>query len=149
MALIDTSTHIEADPARVWQVLVDWEGQPAWMADARSVDVLSPAREGVGVVLRCMTDIAGGIVVTDDMIVTEWKPEREIAIRHLGWLIRGVGAFEIEPTQHGTLFRWWEEVTVPFGSLGETVAGAAVVPTVTRVFRRSLAGLKRVCEQGA
>lgn len=149
MARIEATTHIEADPQRVWDVLVDWESQPAWMRDARSVAVLSPHREGVDVVVRCRTSIAGGIVVTDDMVTTEWEEPRIIGIRHLGWLIRGIGAFELSPTKNGTHFTWWEEINLPLGPVGEAVGTVAVVPAVRRVFRGSLAALKRVCESSS
>lgn len=149
MARIEATTHIEADPQRVWEVLVDWETQPAWMRDARSVEVLSDHREGVDVVVRCRTAIAAGIVVTDDMVTTEWEEPRTIGIRHTGWLIRGVGAFELAPTKNGTHFTWWEELSLPLGPLGEAVGTLAVVPPVRRVFRASLAGLKRVCESSS
>ncbi|MBA2530198.1 MAG: SRPBCC family protein [Euzebyales bacterium] len=146
MARIEVTTHVEADPARVWDVLVDWEGQPRWMADARRVQVRSPRREGIGVVVRCRTHIAGGVVVNDDMAVTEWIPQRRLGVRHLGRIIRGVGAFELSPTAYGTRLVWWEEVEAPLGPVGEIVTAALVVPWVQRTFRRSLAGLKRVCE---
>lgn len=148
MARIEATTHIEAEPARVWEVLVDWESQPLWMKDARSVTVLSPHREGPGVVLRCQTNIAGA-VVRDDMTVSEWEPERILGMRHLGLVIRGVGAFELEPTRVGTQFTWWEEIEVPLGGVGEALAQTLIAPLVVRVFRQSLAGLKRVCESSA
>lgn len=157
MARIEATTHIEAEPQHVWDILVDWEGQSRWMRDAHSVTVLSPHREGVDVTLRCRTDIVGGLrgarrpggsllLVTDDMVITEWEEPRIIGIRHLGRLIRGVGAFELAPTADGTHFTWWEEIDAPLGPLGEAVTTVAVVPMVRRVFRASLAGLKRVCE---
>lgn len=146
MARIEVDVHIASPPEHVWSLLADWEAQPRWMADARSVTVLSPQREGRGTVVRCMTDIAGGLVVTDDMVVTEWDPPRTLAIRHLGRLIRGVGAFELEPARAGTRFTWWEEVDPPFGGLGEAAATVVVVPLVRRVFRASLADLKRLAE---
>lgn len=146
MARIEAATHIEAPVARVWEVLLDWERQPRWMRDARSVEVTSPHRTGPDVVLRCRTDIAAGIVVTDVMVTTEWEDERIVGVRHTGWPIRGVGAFELEPTPHGTHFTWWEEVTAPLWGLGEAVTTLLVVPQVRRVFRASLAGLKRECE---
>lgn len=149
MARIEATTHIEAEPRRVWDVLVDWEGQARWMRDARSVAVLSEHREGLDVVIRCRTDIAAGIVVNDDMVTTQWEPPHALAVRHLGRLIRGVGAFELAPTEFGTRFIWWEEIDPPFGPLGEAVANLAVVPLVRRVFRASLAGLKRVCESAS
>jgi uncharacterized protein YndB with AHSA1/START domain len=146
VARIEVSTHVEAPPERVWELLADWEGQPRWMVDARSVTVLSPARASAGTVVRCMTAIAGGLVVTDDAVVTDWDPPRVLAIRHLGRLIRGVGAFELEPTAHGTHVTWWEEIDPPFAAAGELVTSLALAPGIRRVFRRSLAGLKRLAE---
>lgn len=145
MARIEATTHIEAPIERVWETLTDWEGQPRWMADARSVEVRTAHREGTGVVLRCATDIAG-VVVDDDMEITEWEEPRLIGVRHLGNIIRGVGAFELEPTSHGTRLLWWEEYDAPLGGLGESLATLLVVPYVRRVFRASLAGLKRACQ---
>ena len=146
MARIEVSTHSEAPPTRVWQVLVDWESQPRWMVDARSVTVLTPTRAGTGVVLRCETDILAGLVVTDDMVVTEWRPPRSLAVRHLGRLIRGVGAFELEPAAEGTHITWWEEVEAPFGGVGDAVAQVLVLPRTRRLFQASLANLARVAE---
>ena len=146
MARIEASTHVEASPQQVWDVLVDWEGQPRWMRDARQVRVTSPHRAGVDVVVVCATDIAGGLVVDDPMLVTEWDEPNVLGVRHLGRIIRGVGAFELAETAHGTALTWWEEVGVPLGALGEMVADFTVVPWVERVFRSSLAGLKRIAE---
>ena len=148
MATVEVSVHIEEPAERVWSVLADWEGQPRWMQDARSVEVVGEQRTGSGVRLRVATDIAAGIVVSDEMVTTEWEPHRVIGVRHTGWLIRGVGAFELEPTPHGTLFTWWEEIDPPLGPLGDVATSIAVVPFVRRVFRRSLAALKQLCEQG-
>lgn len=146
LARIEEHVRIDAPVERVWAVLVDWEGQSRWMQDARDVRVLTDKREGRGVVIRAATDILG-LVVDDDMEITEWEEPRLIGVRHLGMLIRGVGAFELVPLPDGkTRFTWWEEVQAPFGALGDTVAGLVVVPWVSRVFRRSLAALKAVCE---
>lgn len=145
MARIEVATHIAAEPARVWDVVVDWESQPRWMVDARSVTVLSSQREGVGVVLRCRSGY-GPVVLSDDMATTEWQPPRLLGVRHVGRVIRGVGAFELQATSRGTRLLWWEEIDAGFGGFGEAVAQILIVPLVTRVFRRSLANLKRVCE---
>lgn len=145
MARIAATTHVEAPPDRVWACLVDWERQSDWMVDARSVTVLTPVREGVGVTLRCRTDILG-FVVRDDLEITEWDEPSILGVHHTGLLLRGTGAFELTPTPHGTRVLWWEEAQVPLGVLGDAIAGAVVAPWANRVFRRSLARLKRVCE---
>lgn len=145
MARIEATTHIEAPIERVWQVLIDWERQPDWMVDARSVEVVSQHREGPGVVLRCATDIAG-VVVNDEMETTEWEHQRIVGVRHTGWVVRGVGAFELQPTEAGVHFTWWEEIDAPLGPLGEAAATLLAAPILRRVFRRSLARLKRTCE---
>lgn len=148
MARIEVSTHIEAPASAVWAVLSDWERQAQWMVDARSVRVTSPQHEGVGVTLRCRTNILG-VVVNDDLVVTEWEEESVIGVRHLGRLISGIGAWELTPTPYGTRLQWWEEADVPLGAFGDTLAGPLVVAWVTRVFRRSLAALKPLCEARA
>lgn len=145
MARIETSTHVEAPADRVWELLVDWERQPEWMVDVRTIAVTTPHRAGVGVELRCQTNILG-FVVRDDLAVTEWEPPTRLGVRHVGPLLRGVGAFELASTEYGTMLEWWEEADVPLGSVGDALAGVVVVPWVTRVFRRSLARFKRVCE---
>lgn len=148
MARIEAVTHVEAPRPQVWDLLVAWERQPEWMVDARSVEVLTPAREGVGVTIRCRTNIVG-FVVNDDLSVTEWEEQAVLGMRHHGPLIRGVGAFELGDTAYGTRLVWWEEAAVPLGAVGDALAGIVVVPWVERVFRRSLAGFKRVCEAPA
>lgn len=143
--------HIHRPVDRVWDVLVDWESQPDWMQDARSVTVTSPHRTGVGVTIDVPTTIALGITVLDVMEVTEWVEHRKISVRHTGRFIKGSGAFEVAPTRlpdggEGTLFTWWEDINAPLGRLGESVATYVVVPIVAFVFRRSLRALKRVAE---
>ena len=148
MARIEVATHIEVPPQRVWDVLVDWERQAEWMVDASRVEVRSDHREGVGVVLRCRTKIVG-VAIDDDLAVTDWSPPSSLGVTHQGPVIRGVAAFELTPTEHGTHLLWWEEVQAPLGGAGEMAATVAVVPWVRRVFRRSLATLKRRCEAPA
>lgn len=146
MARVEAVTHVEAPPELVWEALADWESQPEWMADAHWVRLLGEQREGVGTRLRCRTDIALGLRVDDDMIVTGWEPPRLLEVTHEGPVIRGVGAFELTPTAHGTRIEWWEEISAPLGAAGEQAAALLVVPWVRRVFRRSLASLKRLVE---
>ena len=146
MVRVAVDTHVEAPPERVWAVLVDWERQSRWMVDARAVEVLSDRREGVGTRVRCPTDLFGLVVIEDELEVIEWRQPVLLGVLHTGRLIRGVAAFELDATEHGTHVRWWEEIEPPLGGLGE-LAAPLIEPFVRRVFRRSLAGLKRTVEQ--
>lgn len=145
MARIEVTTHVEAPPERVWAVLTDWERQAEWMADVRHIAVVSAHREGTGVTLRANTDILG-FVVRDDLEVTQWDPPTVLGVRHLGRLIAGVAAFELTPTAAGTHLLWWEEASVPLGGVGDALAQLVLVPWIRRVFRRSVAHLKRLSE---
>lgn len=149
MARMEVTTHVEAPPERVWDVLVDWEVQPEWMVDARSVQVEGTRREGEGVQLACRTNIAFGIEVDDALVVTGWEPGRLLAVSHEGTLVQGAGAFELTPTGQGTVVVWWEEFSVPLGAVGEAIATVSIAPWARRVCRRSLARLKRRAEQDA
>lgn len=151
MARVEERVHIHRPVSHVWSVLTDWEAQPEWMNDAREVTVTSDHRTGVGVTVAVPTDIALGIVVMDEMEVTEWVEQSKIAVRHTGRIIKGSGAFEVRPTRlpdgtEGTLFTWWEEVTAPLGRVGDLVAQYVAMPYVGFIFRRSLRALKRVAE---
>jgi uncharacterized protein YndB with AHSA1/START domain len=144
MARVEAITHIEAEPQRVWGVLADWEGQSRWMVDADEVVVRGPRREGVDVTIRARMRFLG-VPLVDEMVVTSWEPPRLIAVRHVGRLIGGIGAWELDPTRYGTRFTWWEEFDLPLGPAGE-LAATVVAPLIRRQFRASLAGLKRLAE---
>lgn len=133
----------------VWDVLVTWELQPQWMLDAIDVEVLTAAREGVGVVIRCPTRLLG-VTVDDVMRVTAWEPQHRLAVAHLGRIITGEGAFELERLPcDSTRILWWEEVDPPLGALGEWGATTVVLPWMRRLFSRSLANLGELAEARA
>ncbi len=145
MARVETVTHVEAPPERVWGTLVDWELPPAWLTEGRTLSV-DVAVHGVGTEVRRTSTLAFGLKVHDRMVLTDWEPERLLGIRHDGSALRGVGALELTPTPHGTRVEWWEEVETPFGALGETLATVFAVPWARRGLRKRLAGLKRQAE---
>lgn len=152
MARVEERVHIHRPVAQVWDLLIDWESQPDWMQDARSVTVTSPNRTGVGVTIDVPTNIPLGITVLDVMEVTEWEAQRTIAVRHTGRVIKGSGAFELAPTRlpggaEGTIFTWTEDIDAPLGVVGDTIARFTAVPVVSWVFRRSLRALKAYAEQ--
>ena len=89
---LEVERHADAPRDVVWDVLTQWERQPEWMLDAKSVEVLTPEREGVGVTIRCPTNLMG-VTVEDVMRVTAWRDREELEVTHLGRVITGTGAF--------------------------------------------------------
>lgn len=131
----------------VWDVLIDWEQQPRWMLDAKEVHVTSPHREGLGVELRCPTNLLG-LTVQDTMRVTGWDAPRYLEVTHTGRIITGTGAFELSVLPDGgTRIGWWEEVDPPLGAVGELGARVFALPIIRRIFRRSLRNLAARAEQ--
>lgn len=146
---IHVQVEITAPRAVVWDVLTTWERQPEWMLDAQAVHVLTPDREGVGVTIRCPTNLLG-VTVQDVMRVTGWVDERYLEVTHLGRVITGTGAFELADTDSGgTLLTWWEQIDPPLGTVGEWAASTFVAPIVRAIFRRSLVNLKDLAERQA
>jgi uncharacterized membrane protein len=146
---LEVEQHVDAPREVVWDVLTTWERQPEWMLDAKAVEVLTPEREGVGVTIRCPTNLLG-VTVEDVMRVTAWRPREELAVLHLGRVITGTGAFVLaDAPGGGTRLTWWEEVDPPLGALGEWGATTLVLPVLRRVFGRSLSRLARVVEAEA
>jgi len=133
----------------VWELLTTWERQPDWMVDARSIEVLTPQRRGEGVTLRCPTNLLG-VTVQDVMRVTGWDAPRYLEVTHLGRIITGHGAFELEADgDDATVVTWWEEVDPPLGRVGEWGASTLVLPILRRIFGRSLANLAVMAEKDA
>ncbi|MEX0836077.1 MAG: SRPBCC family protein [Nitriliruptor sp.] len=143
---LEVAVDAAAPQQVVWDVLTTWERQSEWMLDARSVEVLTPEREGLGVTIRCPTNLLG-VTVEDVMRVTAWSAPDLLEVTHLGAIITGAGAFEL--TAFGpdrTRIDWWEEVDPPLGRLGEWGASAFVLPILRRIFTRSLTNLARLAE---
>jgi len=131
----------------VWDVLVDWEEQPRWMLDAKEVHVTSPHREGLGVELRCPTNLLG-FTVQDTMRVTGWEELSLLEVTHTGRIITGKGAFGLTSlADGGTRITWWEEVDPPLGAVGELGARIFALPVIRRIFRRSLRNLAHRAEE--
>ncbi|GGI08867.1 SRPBCC family protein [Egicoccus halophilus] len=143
---LEVVQDVAAPRARVWDVLTTWERQPDWMLDAKAVEVLTPAREGVGVTLRCPTNLLG-VTVQDVMRVTGWEAPGYLEVTHLGSIITGTGAFVLTPLgEDVTRVTWWEQIDPPLGRLGEWGASTLVLPVLRRIFGRSLARLAALAE---
>jgi carbon monoxide dehydrogenase subunit G len=146
---LEVERMVAAPRQVVWDVLTEWERQPEWMLDAKAIHLLTPERTGTGVTLRCPTNLLG-VTVQDVMRVTGWDEPRYLEVTHLGRIITGYGAFELEEAgPDRTRILWWEEVDPPLGALGEWGASTLVLPILRRIFGRSLGNLAELAEREA
>ncbi len=136
--------------AEAWERLVDWESQPMWMRDADRVEVLTPHRQGIGVVIGVRTRVLHVPLFTDRLEVVAWDPPRRLRLAHRG-LVHGFGEWRLAPVarghRRGTRFTWEERP-----SLAVPVLGAAVLavyrPIMRSLMRRSLEDLRRMVASG-
>lgn len=142
---LEVAISINAPIERVWDVLVDWEGQADWMMDARDVRVVSDHREGTGVTIHVPTLVAG-VPILDIMRITAWDPPHRLEATHLGRVIKGVGVFELAAQSRDvTEVVWIEEIVAPFGRVGD-LGARALLPVLRIVFTRSLRRFRDVVE---
>lgn len=92
----------------VWDALADIPSHVGWMADAESITFTSRRREGVGTTFDCATKV-GPVRLTDRMEVTEWRPRRAMAVRHVG-VVTGEGRFTLRRRGRRRTVMTWEEV---------------------------------------
>jgi uncharacterized protein YndB with AHSA1/START domain len=137
---IERSIDLPCDPDEAWRVLVDWERQADWMADADAVVVTSHKRAGAGVTLRVRTRVFGIPAFTETIEVVEWAPPNALAIAH-GPPLRGRGTWTLERISVGTRFTWAEVVELETPALGWLLS-AAYAPVLGWLLRRSMRGLR-------
>jgi Polyketide cyclase / dehydrase and lipid transport len=145
--MLQVSTQVRAEPARVWQVLIDWAGQSRWIP-LTTVDVISDHDQGVGVRAVSLTGFRLGpmpIGLLDHFIVTQWTPPRILEVAHLGPYFTGTGVFRLEAAGNGTVTTATEVFHV-FGGKPVEALIRPFLPLMRIGFRRSLRDLAAIAE---
>jgi uncharacterized protein YndB with AHSA1/START domain len=142
MAELVVTQVVEAPADQVWEVLTDWDVHDRWM-------ILTRAEGGhaEGESIRAFTGV-GRLGFVDTMTITVWEPPRRAVVRHTGRVVRGSGAFEVQPLgDHRSRIVWSEWVQLPFGIVGRLGWPLARLVVRTGV-RFSLGRLARYVESG-
>jgi uncharacterized protein YndB with AHSA1/START domain len=104
---------VEAPAEQVWEVLTDWGVHDRWMLFTRA-----EGGSAVGESISAFTGI-GRLGFLDTMTITVWEPPHRAVVRHTGKIVRGAGAFEVQPLgERRSRVVWSEWVVLPFGVLG-------------------------------
>jgi hypothetical protein len=116
-ATLVLTVDVDAPVESTWAGAVDWAGQGEWMLGTQ----VRPTRadgQGVGGAIEAFTGI-GPLGFLDTMDITLWEPPHRCHVLHTGRLVRGTGAFEVEPRGPGrSRFVWREDLELPLGALG-------------------------------
>src|SRR4051812_9584947 len=117
MPVLSLSVDVDAPAERTWAAAVDWARQGEWMLGT----TVTPTRHGghgVGGRLEAFSGI-GPVGFLDPMEITLWQPPRACHVVHTGRVVRGTGAFEVEPRgDDRSRFLWSEQLDLPLGALG-------------------------------
>ena len=142
--LITSAVIINRPKAEVFEFIRDVQSHTAWMIDAKSIEIISDVKTGIGLRFRCETRL-GPLHTSDIMEITGWHEGELISIAHRG-LIQGEGTFKLQDYGFDrTLFCWEEQLEVPF-LLGGQITGAIIMPILRLVFQRDLRNLRRLIE---
>lgn len=145
--ILQVARQVSAEPARVWQVLVNWAGQSRWIPFT-TVDVVSDHDQGLGVRAVVLSGFRLGRIpvgLLDNFVVTGWRPAKELEVLHLGPYFTGEGAFRLEPHHGGTRVTATEVFSLPGGKPIEAIVRLGL-PLMRAAFRRSLRGLATIAE---
>ena len=119
---VERTIDLPRPSADAWAILTDWEAQAAWMRDADRVEVVSAARDGIGVRLAVRTRVFGIPAFTEPLEVVAWDPPRLLTIRH-GGPVRGEGTWILEPVgDAASRFTWREDVRLRVPVVGGAAA---------------------------
>jgi hypothetical protein len=146
MAELVLSVDVAASAEQAWAALTDWASQGAWMF-ATGVEVTGGDGASVGSLLSARTGV-GPLAFVDDMEITHWDPPRRCEVRHFGRVVRGAGAFEVEPRGRGQCRVVWSEwLELPGGlagqygfALAKPLIQAPVALSLRRLARQTAAG---------
>jgi len=143
---IESMIVIDAPIERVWAEVAAIEGQPRWMHDMKSVEVLTPGWVSVGTEAVAEVRIFG-ISVKDLVRITEFEPPHRFAISHLG-SFKGSGLITLEAGADGTttIVRWEERLIPP---LLPHLGALVLTPTLGSIFQADLVRLKELVETGS
>lgn len=150
MAEVVARVDVAAPPRAVWDKLIDWPTHQDWMVLTK-VESTTEDEQGVGAGIVGVTGI-GPLAFADPMTVTAWQPPpagvARCEVAHMGRIVKGAGAFEVEETPTGSRVVWSEWVRLPFGLAGE-IGWLFVRPVAALFLRVSLRRLARLVESGA
>jgi uncharacterized membrane protein len=144
MAKAEVSATINRSVEDVFAVLSNVENTPKWSSNALEERMTSKGPVGVGSTRRAVVR-SFGRTTENEAEVTEFEPNRRIALRAISGPFPFRVSIDFEPVAGGTRVDWtWEWAPRGFLNLAGPLVGF-----FTRQFRKDLNTLKDMMEAGA
>jgi uncharacterized protein YndB with AHSA1/START domain len=145
MTQLPLTITIDRPIADVFRVLTTPEDTPKWSSSAVEEALTSPGPVGIGSTRRAVVRSFGGRTTTNETVVTEFEPNRKVAMRTTSAPVPFEAAWSFTGMPGGTRVDWtW--------SFEFTGALRLLAPAFGSYFRRSLQKdldrLKRMMEAG-
>ena len=116
-ATLVLTVDVDAPAEQTFAGATDWAHQDQWMLGTQ-VRPTAQDGQGVGGEIAAFTGI-GRLGFLDTMRITRWEPPYRCHVVHTGRIVRGTGAFDVEPRGEGaSRFVWREDLELPLGVLG-------------------------------
>ena len=145
-ATLVLTVDVDAPVEQTWAGVTDWAGQGQWMLGTRVWPTRNDGR-GVGGAMEAFTGV-WRLGFLDRMEITLWEPPHRCHVLHLGRVVRGTGAMEVEALAGGrSRFVWREDLDLPLGLLGR-LGWPLVRPAFAFGVMLSLRRFARWVEQG-
>ena len=144
MARVDNSIDIQAPGEKVFAYIADLSARPQWVKWAKSVEVTSREKEGVGTTDRMVIQVVLRKEHVEG-VVTEYTPGRLVAHR----LTKGMDLTErlsVADLASGAKVNWAVEYTPPLGLLGKIVDFLLMATLMDQLMKDSLLDLKEEME---
>ena len=145
MARVDLHVTIGRPVADVFRVLSTPELTPRWSANAIEEHATTPGPARVGSRRRATVRAIGRGTTENEIEITEFEPERRIAVRSVESVVPFTSAWTFTPVDGGTRVDWRWDFTLggrlrPFDWI--------VAAVFARAFRPDLERLRSMMESG-
>ncbi len=149
MAVFESSTHIDAPTARVYDIITDLHGAQERIEGIKSLEVLTDGEFGVGTRFR-ETRVMFGKEATEEMEITEVNLGKSYATGAESCGCRYRTVVSVEQDGEGSRLSMAMEATpmTLVGKIMSVVMSRMMKGTIRKCFEADLADIKRAAESG-
>ena len=143
---VQKSVDIAAPPVKIWPYFIEPEKVLRWCITFKKFEYISDQHGGVDTLIY-IEEQAGGPLMKMQFKIKEYKENEKLSLQMVSG--SGVKAYEqswsLTPTPLGSQFTFMEDVTLPYGFIGELIGNFMSAGSAATV-GKMLAKLKSMAE---